>query len=66
MTERFAYDNAGSAVNPPFWHERYRVNDITLDADANPDLAHGQALLIGYLYRPFTANRLWGRLIYHW
>ena len=39
-----------------WWHERYRVNDFTLDADANPDLARGQALLIGYLYRPYTAN----------
>ena len=49
-----------------FWHERYRVNDFTLDADANPDLARGQALLMGYLYRPYTANTLWGRLIYRW
>jgi hypothetical protein len=49
-----------------YWHERYRVNDFTLDADANPDLARGQALLMGYLYRPYTANTLWVRLIYRW
>jgi len=49
-----------------YWHERYRVNDFTLDVDANPDLARGQALLIGYLYRPFTANTVWARLIYRW
>ena len=49
-----------------YWHERYRVNDFTLDADANPDLARGQALLMGYLYRPYTANTVWGRLIYRW
>lgn len=49
-----------------WWNERYRVNDFTLDADANPDLARGQALLIGYLYRPYTANTVWGRLIYAW
>lgn len=49
-----------------YWYESYRVNDFTLDVDANPDLARGQALLIGYLYRPFTANTLWGRLIYRW
>ncbi len=49
-----------------WWHERYRVQDFTLDADANPALARGQALLIGYLYRPYTANTLWGRLIYAW
>jgi len=49
-----------------WWHERYRVNDFTLDADANPDLARGQALLMGYLYRPYTANTVWGRLIFAW
>ena len=49
-----------------YWHERYRVNDFTLDADANPDLARGQALLMGYLYRPYTANTVWVRLIYRW
>jgi MtrB/PioB family decaheme-associated outer membrane protein len=49
-----------------WWYERYRVNDFTLDADANPDLARGQALLMGYLYRPYTANTVWGRLIYAW
>jgi hypothetical protein len=49
-----------------YWYEQYRVSDFTLDADANPDLARGQALLIGYLYRPYSANTVWGRLIYHW
>ncbi len=49
-----------------YWHERYRVNDFTLDADANPDLARGQALLMGYLYRPYTVHTVWGRLIYRW
>src|SRR6185503_19925541 len=39
-----------------YWYEQYRVTDFTLDADANPDLARGQALLMGYLYRPYTAN----------
>jgi MtrB/PioB family decaheme-associated outer membrane protein len=49
-----------------WWHERYRVNDFTLDIDANPSLVRGQALLMGYLYRPYTANTVWGRLIYSW
>lgn len=56
----------GLSLGVSWWHERYRVNDFTLDADANPDLARGQALLMGYLYRPYTANTLWGRLIYAW
>ena len=49
-----------------YWYEQYRVNDFTLDVDANPDLARGQALLMGYLYRPYSANTTWLRLIYRW
>jgi hypothetical protein len=49
-----------------YWYEQFRVRDFTLDVDANPDLARGQALLMGYLYRPYTANTVWGRLIYAW
>jgi MtrB/PioB family decaheme-associated outer membrane protein len=49
-----------------YWYERYRVTDFALDVDANPDLVRGQALLLGYLYRPYTANTGWVRLIYRW
>lgn len=59
LTTRFS-------VGLSYWYERFRVRDFTLDADANPDLARGQALLMGYLYRPYTANTVWGRLIYAW
>ena len=54
------------SVGLSYWYERFRVRDFTLDVDANPDLARGQALLIGYLYRPYTANTVWGRLIVGW
>lgn len=53
-------------VGLSYWHERYRVRDFTLDIDANPNLVRGQALLMGYLYRPYTANTFWGRLVYSW
>ena len=46
-------------VRRVLWYERYRVNDFTLDAEANPDLVRGQALLLGYLYRPYTTNTIW-------
>lgn len=49
-----------------YWYERYRVSDFTLDAEAIPDLARGQLLLMGYLYRPFTANTVWARMTYRW
>ena len=42
-----------------YWYDQYRVRDFTLDIDANPELARGQALLMGYLYRPYTANTGW-------
>ena len=47
-----------------FWYERYRVEDFTLDIDANPDLSRGSVLLMGYLYRPYTANVFWVRSLY--
>lgn len=59
LSERFS-------LGLSYWYERFRVRDFTLDVDANPDLARGQALLMGYLYRPYTANTAWGRLIYTW
>ena len=59
LTSRFS-------VGLSYWYERYRVKDFTLDVDANPDLAGGQTLLMGYLYRPYTANTVWARLIYAW
>ena len=52
------------SIGLSYWHERFRVTDFTLDADANPALARGQALLLGYLYRPYTANTVWGRIFY--
>jgi MtrB/PioB family decaheme-associated outer membrane protein len=54
------------SVGISYWYENYRVRDFTLDIDANPDLVRGQTLLIGYLYRPYTASTVWGRLVYHW
>jgi MtrB/PioB family decaheme-associated outer membrane protein len=58
--------NSRVAVGVSYWYEDYDVQDFTLDADANPDLVRGQVLLIGYLYRPYTANTFWGRLVYRW
>jgi MtrB/PioB family decaheme-associated outer membrane protein len=54
------------SVGLSHWFERYRVEDFTLDADANQELVRGNVLLFGYLYRPYTANTFWGRLIYTW
>jgi hypothetical protein len=53
-------------IGVSYWYEQYRVTDFTLDEQANQELVRGQALLLGYLYRPYTANTIWGRLIYRW
>ena len=58
--------SARLSVGLSYWYEQYRVQDFTLDIDANPALVRGQALLIGYLYQPYTAHTVWGRLVYHW
>jgi MtrB/PioB family decaheme-associated outer membrane protein len=47
-----------------YWRDQYRVSDFTLDAQANPTVDRGNALLLGYIYRPYTANTFWGRLVY--
>jgi MtrB/PioB family decaheme-associated outer membrane protein len=54
------------SVGVSYWYDQYRVSDFTLDIDANPELARGQALLMGYLYRPYSANTGWVRLLYRW
>jgi hypothetical protein len=53
-------------IGVSYWYEQYRVTDFTLDAEANPVLVRGQAILLGYLYGPYTANTIWGRLLYRW
>lgn len=59
--------NQRISVGLSYWFERYRVEDFTLDEAANRELVRGDnVLLLGYLYRPYTANTVWGRLIYSW
>lgn len=54
------------SVGLSYWYEQYRVRDFTLDIDANPDSVRGQALFLGYLYKRYTANTGWLRLLYRW
>jgi MtrB/PioB family decaheme-associated outer membrane protein len=58
--------SARFSLGVSYWYERFNVRDFTLDIDANPDLVRGQAVLMGYLYQPYRANTVWGRLIVHW
>ena len=64
-TTDFTYNlNARVGIGLSFWYERYRVEDFTLDIDANPDLSRGSVLLMGYLYTPYTARTVWLRMYY--
>ena len=54
------------SIGLSYWHERYRVEDFTLDFQAQPDMSRAQVMLIGYLYEPYTANTVWGRLLFRW
>lgn len=56
--------NRRVSIGVSYWYEDYEVEDFTLDADANVDLVRGNVVLLGYLYRPYTANTVWGRIIY--
>jgi MtrB/PioB family decaheme-associated outer membrane protein len=56
--------NRHLSVGASYWYDQYRVSDFTLDIEANPELVRGQVMLMGYLYRPYTANVFWARLLY--
>jgi MtrB/PioB family decaheme-associated outer membrane protein len=56
-----------------YWYEQYKVKDFTLDESARPDpnnpittYVRGNVLMLGYLYQPYTANTVWGRVFYRW
>ena len=49
-----------------YWYEKYEVQDFALDAESTKNLAINSAVLLGYLYRPYTAQTGWVRLIVRW
>jgi MtrB/PioB family decaheme-associated outer membrane protein len=58
--------SARIGIGMSVWYEDYDVQDFTLDEENNQQLARGSTLLMGYLYRPYTATTVWGRLLYRW
>jgi len=52
-----------------YWYDNYAVNDFALGPQpslALPATAAPALMQIGYAYRPYTANTLWGRITYLW
>jgi MtrB/PioB family decaheme-associated outer membrane protein len=54
------------AVGVVYWHDQYRVDDFALGPDTINRLDLPGSLFLGYLYRPYTANSAWVRLMYFW
>jgi MtrB/PioB family decaheme-associated outer membrane protein len=49
-----------------YWYDQYRVSDFALGAQTLTTLAEPSFLMLGNLYRPYTANTIMGRLTYIW
>jgi MtrB/PioB family decaheme-associated outer membrane protein len=57
------------ALGLVYWFDKYRVDDFALgpvSSLAQPATASPALMLLGYFYRPYTANSLMGRITYLW
>jgi hypothetical protein len=54
------------AVGLVYWYEKYDVDDYAFNPSTLTSIAQPSFLMLGYLYRPYTANTLWGRITYLW
>jgi len=66
--DRFTTDltywvNKRIGLGGSYWHERYRVTDWALDAEATSREVLSQAMILGYNYRPYTADTFFVRLL---
>jgi MtrB/PioB family decaheme-associated outer membrane protein len=53
-------------VGVVYWFEDYKVRDFALGTQTLDSIAQPGLLALGYVYRPYTANTVWGRLTYLW
>lgn len=49
-----------------YWYDKYDVNDFALGSQTLTSIAQPSFLMLGYLYKPYTANTVWGRVTYLW
>jgi MtrB/PioB family decaheme-associated outer membrane protein len=56
------------AVGMVYWFDKYLVNDFALNptTDLALPVANPALMLLGYSYRPYTANTAWARVTYLW
>jgi MtrB/PioB family decaheme-associated outer membrane protein len=58
--------NRHVAVGGSYWFDRYRVQDYAFSPETLDQLNQPSTLILGYLYRPYTANTVWGHVSYLW
>ena len=49
-----------------YWYDKYRVNDFALGQATIDSIAQPSFMMLGYVYRPYTANTVWARMTYLW
>lgn len=53
-------------VGASYWFDKYSVQDFALNPSTLNSLAQPSFLMLGYVYRPYTANTLMARVGYFW
>jgi MtrB/PioB family decaheme-associated outer membrane protein len=57
------------ALGAVYWFDKYKVDDFALSpvsSLAQPATATPALMMLGYFYRPYTANTVMGRITYLW
>jgi hypothetical protein len=54
------------AVGLAYWFDKYNVNDFALGPATLNTLAQPSFLMLGYVFRPYTAQTVLGRVTYLW
>jgi hypothetical protein len=57
------------ALGLMYWFDKYRVDDFALspvNSLAQPATGTPGLMMLGYFYRPYTANTVMGRITYLW
>ena len=49
-----------------YWYDKYRVSDFALGPQTIDSIAQPSFMVLGYVYRPYTANTVMGKLTYRW
>ncbi len=52
------------AAGLTYWYDHYTVNDYALGSQIADKVALPGIILVGYGYRPYTVNSVWGRVMY--